>query len=455
VIVTNADRWSRGNQKATQGLEVFKAAGIRFFVGVSEYVLTNPEHVLFLDMSSAIGKFTANNQNRKSILNRIHRARRGIPTCGELPYGRTYDDAKGWGLDTEKQRLVEHMAKKYLRGTGMLSLAREHGWCVATVLKVLTKRAGSIWVQNFHSEPLNIHESVPTPVPPLLSEETIKAIKQQAEDNKKFRKTIHQWLLAKYVNCAKCGRALFGVRSPGRKHMRYYRHRLTGKKCMTPWIFADDLEDSVFRQLFSCFGNPVAVQKAIDAAIPNRARMEELRGRQHQLAQLVQKIGNARERILGLISKDSITDEEAERQLAKLRQQEDAHKDELAGIIAELEHVPDTKTAKQVGVWVAGEFKRRIGAKMWAKQLDLNTRIDQMTWEQRRELLELVFDGRGPDGKRFGVYVTPSDGRRVWEYDVLGNLIKLSSRTDEKPDDFAGVVDGSGLLEEQDSRCGH
>src|SRR5262245_66495824 len=60
VIVQHADRWSRDNAKSAEGLEVFKKAGVRFYVGVSEYQLHNPEHVLFLDMATAIGKFQAN-----------------------------------------------------------------------------------------------------------------------------------------------------------------------------------------------------------------------------------------------------------------------------------------------------------------------------------------------------------------------------------------------------------
>src|SRR5262245_2531012 len=42
VIVTDADRWSRDNNKSKEGLEVLRANGIRFFVGVTEYNLFDP-----------------------------------------------------------------------------------------------------------------------------------------------------------------------------------------------------------------------------------------------------------------------------------------------------------------------------------------------------------------------------------------------------------------------------
>src|SRR5262249_16837779 len=84
VIFANADRWSRDNVKSQEGLDAFKKNRIRFFVSVTEYDLYTPEHLLFLQMSAVIGKFLAANSKRKSILNRIHRARRGFPIV-EVP----------------------------------------------------------------------------------------------------------------------------------------------------------------------------------------------------------------------------------------------------------------------------------------------------------------------------------------------------------------------------------
>src|SRR5262249_53081205 len=127
VIVSNADRWSRDNGKSREGLEVFKEHGIRFFVGTTEYDLYNPHHVLFLSMSAVIGEFLASNQNKKSILNRIERGRSGLPTCGKLPFGRTFDETtKKWGIDPEKQAMVEDVARRYLAGEPMPKLAEEY-----------------------------------------------------------------------------------------------------------------------------------------------------------------------------------------------------------------------------------------------------------------------------------------------------------------------------------------
>ncbi|MBS0267297.1 MAG: recombinase family protein, partial [Planctomycetes bacterium] len=174
VIVVNADRWSRDNAKSRQGLEVLKTHGIKFFVGTSEYNLHTPEHVLFLGMSAVIGQFQASHQNKKSIENRIERAKRGIPTGGKLPYGRTFDREKEqWGVDEAKQKLIAEVARRYLAGESMAELATEKRINHSFLHKVLTQRCGTSWQLEFNSDDLNIHETVEIQIPRLLDEKTI------------------------------------------------------------------------------------------------------------------------------------------------------------------------------------------------------------------------------------------------------------------------------------------
>lgn len=73
-IVTNADRWSRDNVKSTEGLEVFKKNGIRFFEDITEHDLYMPERKLYLGMSAVMGEFFASNQKKKSLIRRRNNA---------------------------------------------------------------------------------------------------------------------------------------------------------------------------------------------------------------------------------------------------------------------------------------------------------------------------------------------------------------------------------------------
>ena len=48
-----------------------------------------------------------------------------------------------------------------------------------------------------------------------------------------------------------------------------------------------------------------------------------------------------------------------------------------------------------------------------------------MTWDEKRALVEAVFGGQTPDGKRAGVYIQwqPTGKRPTWSYSIRG-LIK-------------------------------
>src|SRR5262249_30639424 len=158
---------SRDNAKSRDGLETFRKHGVRFFVGATEYDLFNPEHVLFLGMSAVIGEVQARHQSKKSVENRIERAKRGIPACGTLPVGRTWD-GKEWHKDPEAEALVREVAARYLAGESLPKIAKEKGLNASNLHRTMTQRCGPVWKQEFHSKALNIHEIVNTRVPRLL-----------------------------------------------------------------------------------------------------------------------------------------------------------------------------------------------------------------------------------------------------------------------------------------------
>jgi DNA invertase Pin-like site-specific DNA recombinase len=435
VIVANADRWSRDNVKSQSGLDVFKQNGVRFFVGSTEYSLHDPEHTLFLEVSCVIGKFQARHQTKKSVLNRIQRAKKGMPTSGKLPYGRTYDRAAGrWVIDPAKQAVVEEAARRYLAGESMQKLAAEFGMNHSSLHKTLTRRCGTEWVQEFRSEALNIHEQVTITVPALLGDETIRAIRRRVEANKTFThgQLKHRYLLGRVVFCGHCGYAMFGQTNPDGG--RYYRHAHLRRvrECPFPraWVRAEDLESAELWQLFDLFGNPAAVRRAVEEATPNREQIDALRNRRERLAAALANTQEAQEKVLRLMTKGVVTEDLAEKQLGELKAEEDASKAQLEALDNELANVPSADQINEAAERCAATFgKYRIAsARPEAKRMQANFDLDVMTWEEQRVLVEMVFAGKTPDGKRLGVYVewvAGQEGRRrkCWHHRVRGRLI--------------------------------
>jgi DNA invertase Pin-like site-specific DNA recombinase len=467
VIVHDPSRWSRDNAKSEAGLEILRKAGIRFFCRRHEYNLNGALDCLHLTMTTAFNQFTARLLNEKSTESRIKRAKAGQPSSGRLPWGRTYDkQTKQWGIDEAKQRLIRVLAKRYIAGESMAKLADETGMTQSTLHEVLTRRCGEVWVQRFNV--LGTRELIETRVPPLLKAKTINAIRARIEANRTFLrrqpsarkdgKEWHNYLLGRMVFCSHCGYAMFGqtvVDRTGATY-RYYRHAHTRRKklCKKPrsWVIAQDLEQSVFEELFHTFGNPVAVRKAMEKAVPNRQKLTDLEGRRGQLHSLQEKVTRDRSQIIRLMGKNLIPEADGERRLAKLMAQDEQFRNELELISAQLSEVPSRRAIAAAAervvdsfgrpVWRTvsgkGEVKLRADVGFITRVHTINAEPDKMSWEDRRALFEMVFGGKARDGRRLGVYVSWVPGQegkqhKRWNYEIVGNFIETGGRTSAGP----------------------
>jgi DNA invertase Pin-like site-specific DNA recombinase len=443
VYVAHADRWSRDNVKSAQGLDVFKANRVRFFVGGSEFDLYRPEHALFLSMSAAIGAFQAAQQNEKSITNKIARARRGLPTCGRLPFGRTFDARAGWGIDPEKQGYIRDIAQRFLLGESLETIARQKGVSESHLRLLLRDRCGCTWRQEFTSKSLNIHEVVDTPVPALLPPETVRAIRDRLAANKTYThgQAKHKYLLGRMVFCGHCHAPLFGqTHANGNVHYRHTPGRRI-KDCTCPdaaaKVLARDLEQAVFVELFTLFGNPSAVQRAVEAATPNKDKIEEARRRLTGLEDDLGRVKVETKNLVRGIARGTISEEDAAEERADLREREAALLADKERLQATLANVPTKQEVEQVAKRVTRLFRPHVDVKLNLEVDHANSDFDGMSWEDRRALAQMVFAGKTLDGLRRGVYVERAEGMRRkqknqrWRFHLLGRLVDLKG---EAPD---------------------
>jgi DNA invertase Pin-like site-specific DNA recombinase len=173
VIVAYADRWSPDNAKSKAGLEVFRRHGVRFFVGSTEMDLHLLEHRLMLGINAEIGEFIARQQAKKSLETRLERARKGIPTAGKIPFGRTYDrDAGTWRIDPVAKRQIEEIADRIMGGTSLNDLAREYELNHSNLSRTLRLHSGEEWSYTLGGEVFTCR------VPRLLPERTIRTVRE-------------------------------------------------------------------------------------------------------------------------------------------------------------------------------------------------------------------------------------------------------------------------------------
>jgi hypothetical protein len=330
----------------------------------------------------------------------------------------------------------------------MIEIAAEVGLEHTRLHRTLTLFAGDKWSIRFNSDEFNIHETVEFTIPRLLPDETIKAIHKQVEANKTFHhgNAKNRYLLNRMVFCHHCGAALSGqTRKCGKQ---YYRHKKPTKtmpcSCPAKGIDAAILEDMVLHQLFETFGNPKAVERAIKAAIPNPSAVVELRKHQERIEASLDQTKASVQRLVTSLAKGTISDEDAKPERSKLAEQEAKQQDQLQKVKAQLEHLPSEATIRMVSDEVVAQLQQLLfPAKRFQQKLPnadlINMRLnleldylsspdalDAMPWEDKKTLMQMVFGGKTPKGKRMGVYIEwihGEDGAAPqWRYSIRGQI---------------------------------
>jgi site-specific DNA recombinase len=425
-------------------------------------------------------------QERIRILERTKRGRirkareQHSPLGSKRPFGRIWrwHDVKKtsgeWSIDEDKQRMVQECARRYLAGEWLDKLGPEFGTSHGYLHTILTKSCGPIWIQRVRCAELGIDETIETPIPPLLDDKTIEAVKARAQANKTYHRgqLKNPYLLAHFVFCSHCGYSMFGQTNNinGNRHYRH-AHSRRDRVCERPKasVNAERLERIIMLYLFDLFGNASKVQRAIQEALPDQNKTRELEERLVRIKAELAELGKKRGRLIDAIAEGTIGKDAVTKKLDELAHREGVLRQEQGSIDATLANIPSAEQVKRTAEEIAGRFhydtdkqgrtKRRAQKRRDHIVADLaNAHFEQMTWQEKRELCAMVFGGKAPSGKRLGVYIEwAGEGARngqpkEWKFTIQGRLIHeagtVPSEPTEPPEEFTGGSRQKALLEE-------
>lgn len=429
IMVYDTSRWSRDNATSKKGLEILRRNEIRFFALTLEHNLHDPSAMLFLGMSAEIGEYQARIQNKKSLESCIERAKRiGAPTGGKPPFGRKWNkELEKWELIPEKQAMSKEAAERYLVGESLPKIAREFDINHSNLHKILTQKSGDKYEISWNQPDLKIQETVEIKIPPLLPQNIIQDILAKAKANRTYQhgKPKYKYLLSGFVFCAECGYSLMGSKNYLEK--LYYRHARPSRvrKCNIsprPYVAADDVEHAVIDLLFDVFGNQAAMQKAIDKATPDQVKIQKLSTRYDRLIDQINKVEKGKSKILDLIVKELITESEADEKLQELKEQKAELDLQAIYINSQLGNRPTKEAIKELSAVASNVFRKRVSALPTAMKDDK----EGMSWDDKRKLVEMVFNGVGADGRPHGVYIHAIEGqqmhrRKKWRLELHGH----------------------------------
>jgi len=431
VIVCDISRWSRDNYRSKEALKILRTNRIKFFVGTMEYDLFSPEHAFLLGVTVETSEFQVYLQKKKSFEARVSMAKRGENSAGRCPYGRTYNkDTKEWGIDEEKVDILNEIIERYLSGESGVELAKEKHQNWSNLLRVMQGSGGDTWNQVFDGRQFGMDViEIPTTVPRILSDEMMETLKKRIEANQTYRHGMRgkeNYLLSGMIFCDECGYAMAGSVNSCKNKTRYYRHSKNGicDKGVR-YLLADEIEEAVFLRLLDTFKNTKAVEKAIQDAIPNIEELEKAKRDLDRCIKELTKNEQAKERIIDRIADGIITKDEARRKMEEARNKHSRLIARKITLEAKLVNLPSKKTIKMKAGLTSQIFKSYYSNPV-------------MDWEDKRNVLQSVFDGTTPEGQRMGIYIKRSKDKL--EYEIKGVLVNETHQLPMRESEKEGLI---------------
>jgi site-specific DNA recombinase len=231
-------------------------------------------------------------------------------------------------------------------------------------------------------------EWITVPVPALVSAEQFDLAQGRLAANQRSarRSTTHPYLLRGLVSCGVCGLSCSGVtRSASDTRYRYYRCRgklakvSSGRAscCPARFIPAGQLDELVWADLCAVLQQPQLVAQALQRAHSGAWVPQELRRRQATLRSVRASVTRQRQRLLEAYLAEVIDLDTFQRQDRTLAGQE-------ADLLTREREVA-AQGARLVQV-------SAIAHSMTAVLEQLRVGLDQASFEQRRQLVELLID---------------------------------------------------------------
>jgi site-specific DNA recombinase len=426
VLITAPDRLSRHYIHQMVLLEEFERGGCRVEF-LERPMSQDPHDQLVLQIRSAVAEYERTLITERMRRGRLMKLRAGTllpwthPLYGYRVHPDRPRDPSGVTLDPTEAALVAELFAQYLeQGMSLHQLSRflhERGipsptnkpwWGLATIRGLLTNPTytGALYsrrmryrtpqIRRSATHPLGRpHETgIPLPpeewipvaqVPAIVSLEQFERVQAKLAHNQSFAQrhnTAHHYLLRALVSCGRCLRACT-ARTAGK--YGYYlcsgkakpMHRSTERPCEARFIPAAQLDEVVWKDLCEVLTHPDQICLALERAHGGHWLPQELQSRREHLRKARHHLGQQRDRLTDAYLQDIIPLAEYERRRRDLEQKMEAIGQMEAQLLAQAHN------QEQVA---------QLALSMTAFCQRVQQGLAQVTWEQKRQLVELVID---------------------------------------------------------------
>jgi len=427
VLITSPDRLARKYIHQALILEELEGHGCRVEF-LDRPMSDDPHDQLVLQIRGAVAEY-----ERTLIAERMRRGRLMKLRAGQLlpwtkpPYGYILDVERprdpgrvrvneveaaivrqifAWYTDLEEKMSLYAVAKR-LSDDGVPTPSGGQRWNVASIRGILKNPAytGTAYAQRTHpvaarqrksallpvgpgvsQQPAPAEEWIPIPVPAIISQEQFDQAQARLALNQQIARrnnTQHPYLLRGLVSCGRCRLSCIG--RSRRSGYSYYVCRgktdalriAQGERCLSRYVPADALDELVWQDLCHLLTHPELIIQALERAQGGKWLPQQLQARGKTLKQALDQLARQEERLLEAYLAEVIALPELERKRLEIAQKQKTLQTQLRQLEAQAE--------KQIEV-------AAIATSVEAFCQRIQQGLEQATFDQRRQLVELLID---------------------------------------------------------------
>ena len=435
VIVDDISRWARDNLKSEQGLRHLKEHNIRFFVGSMEFDLHNPIHKFSLGQNVSMAELYAMVMAERNTAARIKKCKEGKGALAKLPHGRTYNKIKDqWGTDPEKEERFLRATEMFLAGSILEEITKETGLTPRVLYKLWSGAAGNTWTVHFKPKLFpKMAQDVTIKVPALLKPNILAAVQKKIARGKALyhgNRHRRQFLLNNVLFCGHCGYSMSGG-AIGPKPLLYYIHpKKSGQRIIDcdkiKFAPAELIEQAVMAEIFQNFGDQKSRMKLLNMG--GKDVLADLTAAMDRYTKELEKIEAGKERLVSAVEAGTLPANMIKTRYDKLAAMEESLRKRRQSTEDELSTIP-TKAEKK-GLEAA--LERSVE---W-DYLGTKGRYSKMSFEEKRELLRLLFGGSDkseekrkkgcvlPKFVKHGIYLKKTP--KGWKFEIKGAFSSLA-----------------------------
>ena len=235
-------------------------------------------------------------------------------------------------------------------------------------------------------QPTPAEEWIAVPVPALISEETFEAAQHRLDRNVQMARrnnTTYAYLLRGLVSCGQCRLACGGRTLHPGYHYYFCRGRTDslrvalGERCTARYAPAQTLDALVWQDLCRVLREPALITYELERAQMGAWLPQALHARRQTLRDVLAQLERQQARLLDLYLAEVIEREEFARRRKEVAQSQQGFMQQLRQL--------DAQAQQHVNVAALAQGIEAFGQR-------IQPTLDQLTFAQRRQLVELLID---------------------------------------------------------------